>query len=345
MEKIDQAGGKSTAELAISDAALAASLLNAIDNIAVLDLSDVTFAKYGLVTISLTPTQAELLKKSGKFISLNGTEFKLSIPAATIPDFINNSGLTLTFSLKDATSTATLAGSAAAINTDSTILTFKNGWTSGKPVTLQLKLNANGLHDTRKTGIYKETTDAKWSYLQAGTIINGGILQFTATSDGSFIAASRNLSFIDIGAHWAKGDIEVLAAHGIIAGKGTDGSFKPSDSINQAELLTLFDRLLGKGDTWLTRIKESGSRDLLTREEAALIIAESLGADLTVAKIALTFKDADTISAEARNAVAYAVSKGYFKGDAGNNFNPKGTLTRAQAATILNRVLEDLRTL
>ncbi len=254
VEKVDQAGGKSTAELAISDAALAASLLNAIDNIAVLDLSDVTFAKYGQVTISLTPTQAELLKKSGKSISLNGTEFKLSIPAATIPDFINNSGLTLTFSLKDATSTATLAGSAAAINTDSTILTFKNGWTSGKPVTLQLKLNANGLRDTRKTGIYKETTDAKWSYLQAGTIINGGILQFTATSDGSFIAASRNLSFIDIGAHWAKGDIEVLAAHGIIAGKGTDGSFKPSDSINQAELVTLFDRLLGKGDTWLNHL-------------------------------------------------------------------------------------------
>ena len=53
--------------------------------------------------------------------------------------------------------------------------------------------------------------------------------------------------------------------------------------------------------------------------------------------------DAGTISAEARNAVAYAVSKGYFKGDAANNFNPKGTLTRAQAATILTRVLEDLR--
>jgi minor extracellular serine protease Vpr len=105
--------------------------------------------------------------------------------------------------------------------------------------------------------------------------------------------------------------------------------------------LTLFDRLLGKGDTWTTHIKESGSRDVLTREEAAVILAEALGADGTAA--ALTFKDASSISADAKNAIAFAVSKGYLQGVGGNTFNPTGTLTRAQAAVILERVLEDLR--
>ncbi|HEY4430794.1 MAG TPA: S-layer homology domain-containing protein, partial [Paenibacillus sp.] len=238
---------------------------------------------------------------------------------------------------------AVLAGSSAAINIGSSILTIKNGWTTGKPIILQLNLKAASLHDARKTAAYVETKDHKWSYLQPGSISKEGILQFNVTADGSYSAASRNVSFKDIGAHWAQYDIEVLAAHGIIAGKGTDGSFKPADTLNQAELLTLFDRLLGKGDTWSLHIKESGSRDVLTREEAALIIAKALGADLTVAKTPLSFKDADNIAAEARNAVAYAVSKGYLKGVSADTFNPQGTLTRAQAATILSRVLEDLR--
>jgi minor extracellular serine protease Vpr len=343
VETADTAGGKPSAVYVISDAALTDSIQKAADKTSVLDLSDVNFAKYGQVSISLTLAQAEQLKKSNTALSLNGTGFTILIPAATIPDFISNSGLTLTISLVDASSTAIVTGSSATINTSSSILTIKNGWTTGKPVILQLKLKADKPIDVRKTAIYKETTDKKWSYLQAGVPLKDGILQFTITGDGSYTAASRNISFQDISAHWAKDDIEVLAAHGIIAGKGAGGNFKPSDTLNQAELLTLFDRLLGKGDTWNSRITESGSRNVLTREEASLILTEALGADLSVAKISLAFKDADTIASEARNAVAYAVSKGYLNGVTADSFNPQGTLTRAQAAVILHRVFEDLR--
>ncbi|OME53483.1 S8 family serine peptidase [Paenibacillus odorifer] len=343
VETADPAGGKASAVFNILDTALTNSIQNAKDKTSVLDLSDVNFNKYSQVVITLTPAQAEQLKKSENALSLNGNGFNVLIPAATLPDFISSSGLLLTISLADASDAAVLSGSSAAINIGSSILTIKNGWTTGKPVTLQLNLKDSSLRDARKTAAYAETKDHKWSYLQPGSFSKEGILQFTVTGDGSYSVASRNVSFKDIGTHWAKGDIEVLAAHGIIAGKGTDGSFKPADTLNQAELLTLFDRLLGKGDTWNTRIKQSGSRDVLTREEAALIIAEALGADLTVAKTPLSFKDADNIAAEARNAVAYAVSKGYLKGVGADNFNPQGTLTRAQAATILSRVFEDLR--
>ncbi|MBY3621717.1 S8 family serine peptidase [Acinetobacter sp. CUI P1] len=343
VETADPAGGKPSAVFNILDTALANSIQNAKDKTSVLDLIDVSFNKYSQVVISLTPAQAEQLKKSENALRLNGSGFNVLIPAATLPDFINSNGLTLTISLTDAGNTAVLAGSSAAINIGSSILTIKNGWTTGKPIILQLNLKAASLHDARKTAAYVESKDHKWSYLQPGSITKDGILQFNVTGDGSYSAASRNISFKDIGTHWAQTDIEVLAAHGIIAGKGADGSFKPADTLNQAELLTLFDRLLGKGDTWITRIKESGSRDVLTREEAALIIAKALGADLTVAKTPLSFKDADSIAAEARNAVAYAVSKGYLKGVTADSFNPQGTLTRAQAATILSRVLEDLR--
>ncbi|WP_449600469.1 S8 family serine peptidase [Paenibacillus sp. Marseille-Q9583] len=343
VETADPAGGKPSAVFNILDTALANSIQNAKDKTSVLDLSDVSFNKYSQVVISLTPAQAEQLKKSENALRLNGNGFNVLIPAATLPDFINSTGLTLTISLTDAGNTAVLAGSSAAINIGSSILNIKNGWTTGKPIILQLNLKASSLHDARKTAAYVESKDHKWSYLQPGSISKEGILQFNVTGDGSYSAASRKISFKDIGTHWAQTDIEVLASHGIIAGKGADGSFKPADTLNQAELLTLFDRLLGKGDTWSIRIKESGSRDVLTREEAALIIAKALGADLTVAKTPLSFKDADNIAAEARNAVAYAVTKGYLKGVTADSFNPQGTLTRAQAATILSRVLEDLR--
>ena len=340
-EIADPAGGKPTASLAISDAALTAALQNAVNSIVTLNISDVDFSKYGQVNVVLTAAQADKLKSSTSALSLTGKGFALLIPAGTLPDFITASGLTVSLSLNTEADTAPLSGSTKSIDIGSSSLTIKNGWTTNKPVLVQLGLDSDGLKDIRKTGIYQETADSAWSYLQPGTIPAEGVLLFSITGDGTYAAAVRNTTFTDIGAHWAKDAVEVLAAHGIVAGKGTAGSFKPADTLNQAELLTLFDRLLGKGDTWTTHIKESGSRDVLTREEAAVILAEALGADGTAA--ALTFKDASSISADAKNAIAFAVSKGYLQGVGGNTFNPTGTLTRAQAAVILERVLEDLR--
>lgn len=337
----DPAGGKPTASLAVSDSILDASLKSAVNNNVVLSITDVDFSKYGQVSIVLTSAQADKLKSSASALSLNGKGFSLTIPAGTLPDFITATGLTVTLGLHEEADTAPLSGITGSIDIGSSSLTLKNGWTTSKPVFVQLALNPDGLKDARKTGAYKESAENSWSYLQSGTIPADGLLQFSITGDGTYIAAARNTSFSDIGIHWAKDAVEVLAAHGIVAGKGTTASFKPADSLNQAELLTLFDRLLGKGDTWTTHIKESGSRDVLTREEAAVILAEALGADVTSST--LTFKDAGSISANAKNAIAYAVSKGYLQGVGNNTFNPKGTLTRAQAAVILERVLEDLR--
>lgn len=341
-ETAGPAGGKPTANLAVSETALTAALQGAENKIVSLSFSDVDFSKYGQVSIALTPAQAEKLKASANALSLKGKEFALIIPADTLTDFITASGLAVTLSLNTEADTAPLSGSTSSIDIGSSSLTVKNGWKTGKPVWVQLALNADGVKDVRKTGIYQESADSNtWTYLQPGTIPADGVLQFSITGDGTYTAAARNTTFSDIGVHWAKDAVEVLAAHGIVAGKGTAASFKPADTLNQAELLTLFDRLLGNGDTWLTRIKESGSRDVLTREEAAVILAEALKADVTSA--ALSFKDAGSISSNARNAIAFAVSKGYLQGVGNNTFNPKGTLTRAQTAVILERVLEDLR--
>lgn len=342
-EKTDPAGAKPGAVLSISDTALTAALQSASGAAAALSLIDVEFSKYSQVSVTLTAAQAEKLKSSGKALNLTGKGFTLLIPAATLPDFINSIGLAVSIGLADGSAQTALAGSTRTIAPGSPLLTIKNGWTSGKPLTVSIALNNNGLADTRKTAAYQQTVNGALSYLQAGTLPDEGVLQFNITADGTYAAAALNTSFTDVGSHWAKDDIEVLASHGIVAGKGADGSFKPADTLNRAELLTLFDRLLGKGDTWAARIKESGAREVLTREEAVFIVADALGLDPAADGATLSFKDTAAISESARDAVAFVVGKGYFKGQGANTFNPGGTLTRAQAAVILHRVLEDLR--
>ena len=52
-----------------------------------------------------------------------------------------------------------------------------------------------------------------------------------------------------------------------------------------------------------------------------------------------TFDDADTISGWAMQSVKIAVANGFIEGSDNNMFNPKDATTRAQAATVINRVI------
>ena len=52
-----------------------------------------------------------------------------------------------------------------------------------------------------------------------------------------------------------------------------------------------------------------------------------------------TFNDEDAISDWAKQSVKMAVANGFIKGSSNNMFNPKDATTRAQAATVINRVI------
>lgn len=52
------------------------------------------------------------------------------------------------------------------------------------------------------------------------------------------------------------------------------------------------------------------------------------------------FKDFDSISSWARNAVTKVADKGLMEGDEKGNFNPKKNLTREEAAVILSRLID-----
>jgi hypothetical protein len=79
----------------------------------------------------------------------------------------------------------------------------------------------------------------------------------------------------------------------------------------------------------------------LTRVEAAVMLVKAAGFDADAkakAGTVLTFADASDIPANLVGYVAVAVDKGFIQGDETNHFNPKGTLTRAEWATMLDRL-------
>lgn len=326
--------------LAVSDTALNQAILQVQSSYAVLSLSDVVFANYSFVQLSLTSAQADKLKSSGIGLMLEGQEFALSIPADALADFTGTQGLSVELSLNHSPGVLTTRGTDAVSSAPA--VSVKNGWTSGTPVILLLPLNANA-GDDRKIGAYKKAADGSWNYLQSGKLINDGSLELEVKSDGTYTAAAGTGTFSDLAGHWAKDDIEVLAAHQLVAGKGAAGMFSPNDTVNRAELLTLLDRLQGKGDTWLTHIREQDARRPLTRQEAASLAAAALKNGAAGSNVSLPFADTHTIAPDDRAAVAYMFEQGYMRGE-GMLFNPAGTLTRAQAAVILSRILQDLRT-
>ena len=81
----------------------------------------------------------------------------------------------------------------------------------------------------------------------------------------------------------------------------------------------------------------------ITREDMAVMMvnyAKALNYDLPVALQAFNFTDASSISSYAIGAVTAAQQAGIIVGKDGGRFDPKGNLTRAEAATVIRRFVE-----
>ncbi|MCR4600481.1 MAG: S-layer homology domain-containing protein, partial [Clostridia bacterium] len=125
---------------------------------------------------------------------------------------------------------------------------------------------------------YKDTAAGAWYNNAVSTLSNGGVL--SGYTDGTFLpsgnitraefatiaarfdesdVSTANISFTDIGGHWAENYIRRAAALGYITGY-QDGSFKPDAPITRAEAMTLLNRVLGRD-----KISASGLLDNMAR--------------------------------------------------------------------------------
>ena len=81
----------------------------------------------------------------------------------------------------------------------------------------------------------------------------------------------------------------------------------------------------------------------ITREQMAVIMAnyaDKMGYSIPKTLEAVTFADNAQISSWAKDAVKAMQQAGVMSGKANNLFDPKGSVTRAEAATILHRFVE-----
>lgn len=169
--------------------------------------------------------------------------------------------------------------------------------------------------------------------------------------------------FSDTKGHWAESEINQFADLGYIVGY-SDGTFKPNNSVTRAEFVKIMNNAFGLtnfsgrffSDTqnhWARKDidiavtngvcngksdTEFKPDDFITREEAALMIANyNKIKDTNYDKIN-TISDKEDISLWAKDGVEGVIEKGYMVGYGDNTFRPKGKLTRSEAVTTLNRV-------
>jgi len=173
----------------------------------------------------------------------------------------------------------------------------------------------------------------------------------------------KELRFSDIASHWAKEDIIMVAGMGAITGY-TDGSFKPDNKITRAEFVKILSGMLslpdGSGekfsdvpsDKWffpyvyaassygiINGISEDrfGPDEMITREDASVIIYRALSKKGVSFSANLAFNDNKQISDYAKEAVANLSGGEIIKGS-GGLFRPKDTLSRAETVAMLRRI-------
>ncbi len=199
-------------------------------------------------------------------------------------------------------------------------------------------------------------------------ILAGALAGVMLLSSAVFTGAA-NVTFTDTGSHWAKSQINYLVSKDVLNGyKQKDGTytFNPDGTVTRAEFIKMLDETFGltatigisysdvKTSDWFhpyfskaaaqgyllnygTSVNPNGK---LTREEATTLLVRYLGIQDGPKASVSTFADYSKISSNFQGPVMAAVQAGLITGyteKGGTYFKPQGTLTRAEALTILYR--------
>ncbi|MGO4547582.1 cadherin-like beta sandwich domain-containing protein [Paenibacillus sp. 2TAB23] len=245
-----------------------------------------------------------------------------------------------------------------------------------KPITLTFAFDPGSVKNTEKPVIYYfDETKKQW--IEIGGVVTGSEISVQVdhfTKFAVFVVDKEAMShpeadFSDIAGNWAESNIKLAASLGLVKGYD-DGTFKPGKSITRAEFSVMLVHALklpeADGELTFTDTVKIGSwaREAvaraveagiikgyadgsfrpnaeITRMEMAAMIANAL--KLTIPANAVTgFADDGAIPAWVKGAVAAIKELGLMKGTDENRFNPLAQATRAEAVTVLIRMLEEL---
>lgn len=216
----------------------------------------------------------------------------------------------------------------------------------------------------------------KQQWVELESVNDDGYLYFSPGNTNSYILVKYTHTLNDMNTHWANASVKALASKEIIHGY-SDGQFKPSKDITRAEfvkmlLLTLNIPISANRKSPFTDIEGHWSQEYIdtayalgiaygngkmflpntpmTREEMVTLTMRAVdlqGNDLIVSNNTLKlndFEDYGKVSLWAYDFMESAVEQGIIRG-ANDTLLPQDTTTRAEAATMLFRILQaiDLR--
>lgn len=197
------------------------------------------------------------------------------------------------------------------------------------------------------------------------------LVVLTAALLGAVSASAADLTFSDVPeSHWAYGAVTAMVQDGLFKGKTEPvdgvGTFAPDAPMTRAEFVTVLtrllwpDRLTGQttGGKWWQENYETalaagllydgeldgGALDVpMERQEAAMVLVRASAVKGFPARMAGEEAVADLAEVDEiyRNYVRTCFALGILCGvDSRGSFAPHGTLTRAQAATVIYRLMD-----
>lgn len=227
------------------------------------------------------------------------------------------------------------------------------------PYTLKASENPNNIivYDVKDNGELRVVMNGKYN---AGT----GQVEFKPTDLSKYTVAYVTTSFQDVTQGWAKDAISALGARGVVKGVG-DGEFNPKGQVTRAEFITMLMNVLELADESVTTsfsdVKQGewyhvniaiaqklgivngkpdgsfGVRENITREDMAVMIYKAIQVkQLALASDEATeFKDKASIANYAKQAVEAIQGAGIIKGVGNDEFAPKKTANRDEAAVMI----------
>ncbi len=238
---------------------------------------------------------------------------------------------------------------------------------------LTLPLSNEAAAGEPKTAVY-------WSegkgFATQPTNLQGEEAELRTLNGGIFVLISNTASFKDTEGRWSASDVKDMAERLLVEGRSAS-SFEPTRSMTRAEFATLIVRALAlpsasstsgsfadiPEEAWYANsiavaaafglFKGDVNGDfapmrLLTRQEAATIIARaqaimgiaSAPTNVEAEEQLDHWRDADSIAAWARQAMAGMIEQGILLGDGNAGIRPEENVSREEMTAMLRRMLQ-----
>lgn len=240
------------------------------------------------------------------------------------------------------------------------------------PLPLNLPFDPSKVVDAKKIAVfyYNEKTNT-WEYV-GGKVNANGVMEVKINHLSKYAVKEYNITFSDIKSHWAKDVIEIMASKKITNGVSAT-EFAPNEPLTNVQFIALLSRIVALPDKatnlpyqdidtkawYMTTLKNAYANGLLKnaysnqlqpnepikREVMAKLLvnayAKATGLDSSqmLIKEEITFKDAQGINTSFKRDVTLAYQLGLIKGTPDGFYHPQDGATRAEAMTVLDRLI------